>query len=72
MTEAQPAGLREYFAEQVRAVDRALDDWVPEESVEPVSIHRAMRYSLFAGGKRIRPDPGDGGGARGFRFARRN
>jgi geranylgeranyl diphosphate synthase type II len=55
MITAQPAGLREYFAEQVRAVDRALEDWVPEESIEPVSIHRAMRYSLFAGGKRIRP-----------------
>ena len=55
MTGAQPAGLREYFADQVQAVDRVLDTWVPEESVEPVSIHRAMRYSLFAGGKRIRP-----------------
>jgi geranylgeranyl diphosphate synthase type II len=32
-----------------------LDGWVPEESVSPASIHRAMRYSLFAGGKRIRP-----------------
>src|SRR5438105_3051553 len=28
---------------------------MPEESVDPSSIHRAMRYSLFAGGKRIRP-----------------
>jgi geranylgeranyl diphosphate synthase type II len=47
--------LHEYLAEQVQVVDRALDQWVPEESVEPSSIHRAMRYSLFAGGKRIRP-----------------
>ena len=47
--------LQEYLAEQVQTVDRVLNEWVPEESVEPVSIHQAMRYSLFAGGKRIRP-----------------
>jgi geranylgeranyl diphosphate synthase type II len=55
MTSADRASLHEYLAEQVQVVDRALDQWVPEESVEPSSIHRAMRYSLFAGGKRIRP-----------------
>jgi geranylgeranyl diphosphate synthase type II len=55
MTTAERAGLQEYLAEQVRAVDRVLDVWVPGERVEPESIHRAMRYSLFAGGKRIRP-----------------
>src|SRR5204863_10033499 len=36
-------------------VGRALNDRVPAESVDPPSIHKAMRYSLFAGGKRIRP-----------------
>ena len=55
MTNAAQTGLEEYLAEQVQLVDRVLDEWAPEESVEPVSIHRAMRYSLFAGGKRIRP-----------------
>jgi geranylgeranyl diphosphate synthase type II len=55
MTSADRASLQEYLAEQVQAVDAVLDQWVPEESVDPVSIHRAMRYSLFAGGKRIRP-----------------
>jgi geranylgeranyl diphosphate synthase type II len=49
------AGLSSYLAEQVRAVDEVLDQWVPAESTAPVSIHQAMRYSLFAGGKRIRP-----------------
>src|SRR5207342_682049 len=29
--------------------------WVPPETEPPQNIHRAMRYSLFAGGKRIRP-----------------
>jgi geranylgeranyl diphosphate synthase type II len=55
MTRAHEAGLQEYLAAQVQAVERALDRWVPAESVAPESIHRAMRYSLFAGGKRIRP-----------------
>lgn len=47
--------LREYLAEQTRRVDAALDRWTPAESTPPETIHRAMRYSLFAGGKRIRP-----------------
>jgi geranylgeranyl diphosphate synthase type II len=36
-------------------VDSELDRLVPPETVPPETIHRAMRYSLFAGGKRIRP-----------------
>lgn len=47
--------LAPFLAEQVQVVDRALDHWVPVESTDPASIHKAMRYSLFAGGKRIRP-----------------
>jgi len=47
--------LREYLAQQQRLVDAELDRLVPSESTEPPTIHRAMRYSLFAGGKRIRP-----------------
>jgi geranylgeranyl diphosphate synthase type II len=47
--------LHEYMAERQKAVDAALDRWVPAESEDPASIHKAMRYSLFAGGKRIRP-----------------
>ena len=58
MTSAQAqfqGGLSGYLAEQVRAIDKVLDEWVPAETTVPVSIHQAMRYSLFAGGKRIRP-----------------
>ena len=47
--------LTEYVARQQRRVDDALERWVPPQSTLPESIHRAMRYSLFAGGKRIRP-----------------
>src|SRR5579872_7317323 len=43
--------LREYQQQ----VDAELDRLVPAETAPPETIHRAMRYSLFAGGKRIRP-----------------
>ena len=43
--------LREYQQQ----VDAELDRLVPPETAPPETIHRAMRYSLFAGGKRIRP-----------------
>ena len=55
MTSATQTTLSEYLAEQVGIVEAALERCVPPESTEPNSIHRAMRYSLFAGGKRIRP-----------------
>jgi len=47
--------LREYLARQQQLVEAELDRLVPPESTPPETIHRAMRYSLFAGGKRIRP-----------------
>jgi geranylgeranyl diphosphate synthase type II len=47
--------LREYLAQQQKLVDAELDRLVPAEATPPETIHRAMRYSLFAGGKRIRP-----------------
>ena len=47
--------LDQYMAHQQKRVDAALDRWVPAEGQDPTLIHRAMRYSLFAGGKRIRP-----------------
>jgi geranylgeranyl diphosphate synthase type II len=47
--------LRDYLAQQQKLVDAELDRLVPPETTPPATIHRAMRYSLFAGGKRIRP-----------------
>jgi geranylgeranyl diphosphate synthase, type II len=47
--------LRDYLATQQRLVDAELESLVPPETAAPETIHRAMRYSLFAGGKRIRP-----------------
>lgn len=55
MTGTEQIRLEDYLAEQQSLVDRALDQWLPAETVEPHSIHKAMRYSVFAGGKRIRP-----------------
>lgn len=47
--------LADYISAQQKTVDSALERWVPAASDNPPTIHRAMRYSLFAGGKRIRP-----------------
>ena len=47
--------LKEFLAEETRRIDAALDRLTPAEATPPETIHRAMRYSLFAGGKRIRP-----------------
>jgi geranylgeranyl diphosphate synthase type II len=47
--------LKEYLAQQQQLVDSELGRLVPSETTAPETIHRAMRYSLFAGGKRIRP-----------------
>jgi len=47
--------LPPFFEEDRIAVDAALEKLLPEEAVQPPSIHTAMRYSVFAGGKRIRP-----------------
>jgi geranylgeranyl diphosphate synthase type II len=44
-----------YLEEKRRVVDAYLDLVVPAESSPPESLHKAMRYSLFAGGKRVRP-----------------
>jgi len=55
MMRTSQASLEEYLIEQQQLIEKALDSWVPSADVEPVSLHQAMRYSLFAGGKRIRP-----------------
>ena len=47
--------LSSYLEQQRRRVDARLEQLVPPETACPSVIHRAMRYSLFAGGKRLRP-----------------
>jgi geranylgeranyl diphosphate synthase, type II len=50
-----PMKLPPFFEEDRLSVDAQLEKLLPAESVQPPSIHTAMRYSVFAGGKRIRP-----------------
>ena len=47
--------LKAYLQEKRVQVDRTLDRVLPPEDREPCVIHRSMRYSIFAGGKRLRP-----------------
>ena len=43
------------LARRTKLIDRALARFLPPSSAKPATIHEAMRYSLFAGGKRLRP-----------------
>lgn len=47
--------LKTYLTSRQKLIDRALDRFLPKENIKPTTIHKAMRYSLFAGGKRLRP-----------------
>lgn len=47
--------LKTYLADRAAFVDAALDRLIPTADTPPATIHRAMRHSLFAGGKRLRP-----------------
>lgn len=44
-----------YLDARCRLVDAALDRFLPTAKTRPATLHEAMRYSLFAGGKRLRP-----------------
>jgi geranylgeranyl diphosphate synthase, type II len=45
----------QFFESDRAGIEEALDRLLPKEEAHPASIHKAMRYSVFAGGKRIRP-----------------
>ncbi|HKD00100.1 MAG TPA: farnesyl diphosphate synthase [Methylomirabilota bacterium] len=47
--------LEAYLKERRQMVDLALDRFLPDEDTPPPAVHRAMRYSVLAGGKRLRP-----------------
>lgn len=47
--------LKIFFAECARKIDEKLEKLVPSAQAEPQKLHRAVRWSLFAGGKRFRP-----------------
>jgi geranylgeranyl diphosphate synthase, type II len=47
--------LQETLEQGQQLADAALDRLIPLETAPPISIHKAMRHSVFAGGKRLRP-----------------
>jgi geranylgeranyl diphosphate synthase type II len=47
--------LEKYLVDSKQLVDECLDRLLPPDTQEPPTIHKAMRYSVFAGGKRVRP-----------------
>ncbi len=47
--------LKLYLSARSKRVDAALNRFLPPATRKPATIHKAMRYSLFAGGKRLRP-----------------
>src|SRR5436190_13698596 len=49
------ASLKETLESGCKTIDAALQRLIPAADAYPQSIHQAMRHSVFAGGKRIRP-----------------
>ena len=49
------SAVQEILTSGVTLTDAALERLLPSATTEPHSIHRAMRHSTFAGGKRLRP-----------------
>ncbi len=47
--------LKAYLRSRQLEIDRTLDRYLPKANSKPGTLHKAMRYSLFAGGKRLRP-----------------
>ncbi len=47
--------LARYLKDRQQLIDAALDRYLPAADTLPVRLHQAMRYSMFAGGKRLRP-----------------
>jgi len=47
--------FNKYLEDKTNIIDKALDEYLPSEEKPPSIIHKAIRYSVFAGGKRIRP-----------------
>ena len=47
--------LPKYFDDRAKMLDRVLDQYLTPETEEPKDLYAAMRYSVFSGGKRLRP-----------------
>ncbi|MFH1076872.1 MAG: polyprenyl synthetase family protein [Pseudomonadota bacterium] len=47
--------IKKYISNKKKLIDKALDSYLPSQKAKPQIIHKAMRYAVFPGGKRIRP-----------------
>lgn len=47
--------IKDFLTSSSKLVEKGLNQWVPKGRTKPATIHESMRYSLFAGGKRVRP-----------------
>ena len=56
-SQLSPTGLdiRQYLERKREEVDQYLQSVIPSAETMPTTLHESMRYSLFAGGKRVRP-----------------
>ncbi len=55
MMPVEATDIKFYLKEKRQVIDGLLDRYLPPEGAEPKSLHTAMRYSVMAGGKRLRP-----------------
>ena len=57
LSQTSPSGMdiKEYLEQKREAVDGYLLSIIPAADTPPTTLHESMRYSLFAGGKRVRP-----------------
>jgi geranylgeranyl diphosphate synthase type II len=55
MMPVEATDIQLYLKERRQFIDGLLDRYLPSEEAEPKSLHVAMRYSVMAGGKRLRP-----------------
>mgnify|MGYP003457015274 FL=1 len=53
--EKESAVAQEYLARVAKEAEAKFDEHLPPENETPCRLHEAMRYSMFAGGKRLRP-----------------
>ena len=52
--------FKDYLSHEQQLVDAQLAKFLPPETQPPAAIHRAMHYSVFAGGETAASDPGSG------------
>ena len=47
--------IKSFISKKSEIINEALDDYLPSSDLKPTRLHQAMRYSVLAGGKRLRP-----------------